>query len=305
MRQRIYAGLLLVSSLVLTIHCGSDDGTDFNDSDGSGGSGGSAGSGGSGGTTATSDGGNAGERGEPSACPDEIDFVPTALAQSICAKRRDCCADDIDTCMTEVVTALGKTYPDLAEAEEAETASLDCNAFDACALAIHEADCDDWPLQSGSLGGLPVDEPACLEIITPTATDGEECSYNYECIDGICGVAENETVGECDEFAEIGDVCDAVCDPVTMFCNSSNRCEARLANGDPCTKNDECESRICDLLGSGECVAPGPEQCKYVPEGIAHCAVAGAPGGRHASGWGALLVLAGLALSLGRRSRSE
>ena len=240
MKRRIYAGLLVASSLLLAASCSSDDssggGDDTTSSGGSAGSGGTSSSGGSAGD------GNAGEGGSgagPITCPDDIEDMPRAMAEAICWKRVECCVTNVDTCITEVLDVLSGIYLDLDEAEEAETAALNCNAFDTCTLAIHEASCDDWPFQSGSLGGIPVDEPACLEIITPTATDGEECRYNYECVDGLCRVPETESVGTCDEFANINDSCDDVCNPVTMFCNDANLCQERLPNGARCTHADQ------------------------------------------------------------------
>ena len=310
MKQRIGAGLLLVSSLALAISGGSvDAGSEFHEttsSAGSGGSGGAAGtnSGGSGGTSPGGEGGGAGEPAtdEPVACPADIDKMPTAIAESICQKRVDCCENDFAPCMAEVVAALGAIYPELAEAEEAETASLDCDAFDACARAIHEASCNEWPLQAGELGGLPVDEPACLALITPALADGDDCRYNYQCVNGLCRVAENETIGSCDEFGEVGGSCNAPCDPVTMFCDDANVCQARLPNGASCTENRQCESRVCDVDGSDECIAPGPDECEYLPNGAAHCAIAGAPGSQHApAGVLGLLILAGVGVGARRR----
>lgn len=310
MRQRISAGLLVVSALALAISCGSDDaGSEFHEttSGNSGGSDGTSAGGTSAGGTSTggtSTGGGAGESSadEPVDCPFDIDEMPIALAESICKKRVECCENDFAPCMAEVVAALGGIYPELAEAEEAETAALDCDAFDACAGAIHEASCSEWPLQSGELGGLPVGEPACLAIITPALEDGEECRYNYQCVNGLCRVAENETIGSCDEFGELGGSCDDLCDPITMFCDDDNVCQARRANGASCTDNSECESRVCDVDGSGECTAPGPDQCEYLPNGAGHCAIAGAPGSQHARGGVlGLLILAGVGVGARRR----
>jgi len=312
MRQPICAGLLVASSLALTIHCGSDDaGSEFDESTSSNGSGGSAGGGGTssggaggGGTSSGGAGGGAGESttGDPVACPADIAEMPVAIAESICRKRVECCENDFALCMAEVVAALGGIYPELAEAEAAETASLDCNAFAACARAIHEASCTEWPLQSGELGGLPVDEPACLAIIAPELADGDDCRYNYQCVHGLCRVTEDETIGTCDEFGAVDGPCDDLCDPITMFCDDANVCQARLQNGASCTENDECETRVCDVDGSGECIAPGPGQCEYVPNGAAHCAIASAPGSRHqAHGVLGLLILAGVGAGARRR----
>ena len=243
---------------------------------------------------------SAGAPGEPIACPHDLRAIPDRVAQAICAKRMQCCTDDIDTCMTEVRGALEDIYPNLPSNDETETVARDCDAFDACALALHEARCDAWPSQSNALGALPVDEPACLEILTPKVPNGEECRYNYECMGGVCRVPEGETVGTCDAYAAVGGPCDDSCDPTRMYCDSSNTCQPRLPNGADCTEGDECESRRCN--DSGKCIPPRPHECHYLPLGSAHCAVGGAARGRHApAGSATLLALAGLGLCVARR----
>jgi hypothetical protein len=318
MRHHIWAGLVAASSLALAVNCsGDDDGSGDDGSDGTtGGSGGSSSGGSSsggssgggsssGGSAGTGVGGSAGgsSTGDPVACPADIMNVSTALAEAICDKRTECCEGDQDDCVTEVVAAIDASYPDLGESDDADTASLNCGAFDACALAIHEASCDEWPLQAGELGGLPVDEPECLAIITPKIADGDECTYNYECIDGLCRVPEDEAQGECSEFSNLNASCEdgLECDPATMFCNDAHVCQARLPNGATCTANGQCESRICDVEASGECLAPGPDQCEYVPNGAAHCALGGAPGSGKAPCGLFVTALAGLGVSLARR----
>lgn len=291
MRKQIWIGLVALNTLALTVDCGGD-GT----------------SGGSGGTAGTSSGGNAGGpgAGDPVACPADITDVPAALAEAICRKRTDCCEGDQDTCLSEVVLALDAIYPDLDVSEQKETAALSCTAFDACALAIHGASCEKWPLQSGQVGGLPVDEPQCLAVITPSTAAGDDCSYNYECINGLCRVPEGESEGTCSEFANLGASCDdaLACDPTTMFCNAAQVCQTRLPDLATCTESGQCESRICDLE-AGECIPPGADECEYVPNGTAHCAVGRAPGSG-STHYGLLAaILAGVGVSLARRQRAE
>jgi len=303
MRQTIVLGVLV---LVPLTGCDLDGIELFPVGDSSTTTAGTTAAGGSGGTTDVSindrrEGSSAGAPGEPIACPHDLQAIPDRIAEAICAKRMQCCIDDIDTCMTEVRGALEEIYPNLPANDETETVSSNCDAFDACALALHEAKCDAWPFQQSWLGGLPVDEPACLEIFTPKVRDGEACSYNYECIDGICRVDEGDTVGTCDGYAPVGGACDDMCDLVTMFCDSSNTCQLRLPDGDDCTESDQCESRECD--GEvGKCITPEPHRCRYVPDGAAHCAIGGAArGGRAPAGSATLLALAGLGLCLARR----
>lgn len=291
MRQSIWVGLIAVSALALTVNCGGGD-----DDDDTGGSDGGAG---------------ASNTDEPVMCPTSITNVSQSLSEAICARRTECCEDDQDTCQSEVTAALDAIYPDLNATNKAGTASLDCDAFDACALAIHRASCDEWPLQTGELGGLPVDEAACLAIITPTIDDGDDCRYNYECVNGLCRVPEDETEGTCSEFARLGASCeDKVCDPTTMFCNESQVCETRLSDGATCTSSSQCKSRLCDAdegdeESKGECIAPGPEECAYVPNGAAHCAIGHGPGSS-STPYGLLAAtLAGLWASGARRRRAR
>jgi len=298
MKQRIWAGLVAVGSLALTAHCGSDDGDSYSFNEGTTGGtgGGGSGSGGSAGTPVT---------GQPVDCPADITHVSAALAEAICEKRTECCDNDQDDCSAEVAAALDAVYPDLELSEDTDGASLNCSAFDACTLAIHEASCNEWPLQSGEFGGLPVDEPECLAVITPKVADGDDCRYNYECIDGLCRVPESESLGTCSEFANLNASCEdgLDCDPATMFCNAAQVCQARLPNGATCTGNGECESRLCDEA-SGECTAPGPDECEYVPNGAAHCAIGGAPGGSTAPYGLLVTAFVGLGVSLVRRRRA-
>lgn len=317
MRQQIWTGLVVVGSLALTVNCGGDDGNTFSETttgtDGGTGGGTASASGGttsdgttSGGSSGTSGGSGAGgsRAGDPVACPADITNVSTALAEAICEKRTECCEDDQDACVTQVVAALDDVYPSLADSEDDETAALNCTAFDACALAIDEASCGEWPLQSGSLGGLPIDEPECLVVITPKVADGDDCTYNYQCIEGVCSVPENETEGTCSEFANLNAPCGDGCDPTTMFCNDAQVCQLRLPNGASCTDAVQCESRICDVAASGECVAPGPDECKYVPNGAAHCALGAAPGSGTAPYGLLVTALAALGVSVARRRRT-
>lgn len=290
MRQAIWVGMVALSALALTVNCNGHD-----DDTGSTGSGGSAG------------GSN---RDDPVVCPASIAEVSTTLAEEICAKRTQCCEDDQEACLSEVAAALDTIYPELAASKKAGTASLNCEALEACTLAINEATCNDWPLQSGDLGGLPVDETACLAIITPSLDDGDDCNYNYECVNGLCRVPEGETEGTCLEFARLGASCadERVCDPTTMFCNGANVCQTRLPEGAVCTVSGQCASRLCLTVegeGEGECVSPGPRECEYVPNGAAHCALGSTPGGGTAPYNLLAAILAGLCISGARRRRAQ
>jgi len=241
---------------------------------------------------------------EPVACPRDIDGLANSFAEAVCRKRVECCTDDYDACLTEVTKAMDAIYVNVGPAAESGTAELNCDSFDACVLAIHEARCSDWPAQTGDLGQIPVNEPACYQMVTPLVGPDEECTYHYECINGLC-IGEGHT---CVEYVAENAECGGdgqVCDVTSMFCNGAHRCQRRLANGVACTGDNECESGVCDLDDGGTCVAPGPNQCSYVPAALANCALASAPGSNSPVGLSWLAALAGAGLVLGRRRRGR
>lgn len=273
--------------------CGSDefDGNDGASGRGSGGSAGRANDAGEGGD------GGAGQPG-PVACPEEIDGLAQAFATAVCRKRVECCDDDYETCVAEVADAMDDIYPNARAAVQEGTASLACSRFDACAAAIDAADCSEWPLQVGTLAQIPVDEPACRELVTPRVPAGEACSANYECIDGACSSDD----GVCHAYAAENAPCEAaLCELPTMFCNAAGVCQRRLENGVTCTDDNHCESGLCDADDSGVCVAPGPNQCRYVPAAPATCSLSGVPGGSSSSSVPLLMLVALAASGLLRR----
>jgi hypothetical protein len=289
-------GLALLScfSFLAASSCDSDEDI-FSGSDagraGAGGSGGSGGSGGKGGAA------GADVSAEPAACPSAAEDLAEAFAEAVCKKRGECCDDDYEVCITEVTEAMDAIYVSLPEGVAEGTSALDCDSFDACAVAIAEADCADWPAQVGGFAEIPVDEPACRKTVTPLLEPEQACSYNYECAGGFC------YDGVCRAFVSENEECrDELCD-VTMFCNPGGLCQKRLGNGVACTENGQCESGVCD---EGSCVAPGPELCEYVPAAPATCSVSTVTNlGRARGGWPLVLSLWGFGAALVRRRRRK
>ena len=349
MRTKVFAGLIVLSSIALVNACGGDDdgpgggaGGNGSGGEGTGGtssggssaggssaggssaggngssSGGAGGSGGSDGGAAGSTSGGGGEAGqggdgasggtggeppvEPVACPSEIDGLADAFAAAVCRKRVECCTDDYDTCLTEVTEAMDAIYPDASAAVEAGTAELDCDMFDTCSAAIHEAECADWPAQTGDLGEIPVNEPACHQMVKPLIPAEDACTYHYECIDGLC------VEDACLEYVAENAACDGnnqICDPRTMFCNDGDLCQRRLANGVACTTDAECQSGLCDTDDTGMCVAPGPDMCEYVPSAPATCAITSTASSNAPGGLPWLVALTGLGVVATRRRRTS
>lgn len=211
---------------------------------------------------------------EPLSCPQRLSAVPTAVADVVCRKRVECCETDYAQCLVEVNAALESIYPELDAAEAAGSAELDCDAFDTCAEAIQAADCAEWPAQVGGLGQLPVDEASCRRMVEPLLSPAEECSANYECVDGFCWSEDGQCHPFAEEDAECGDGVEQLCDLSSMFCNEAGRCQLRLENGVSCNDDAACASGVCESEASGACVAPGPDACDYVPSAPASCSTA-------------------------------
>ena len=314
MRANVLAESIRLSLLALAAAgCGGgDDEPEWNvaGDGGMGGNGGTAGNSalGSGNSNSGGDGagGSSGEMPveEPVACPSNIDRLANSFAEAVCRKRVECCTDDYDTCLAEVTKAVDAIYVDVSSAVERGTAELNCDMFDACLLAIHEAQCSDWPTQTGDLGQIPVNEPACHQMVTPLIPADQACTYHFECINGLCS-GDDDT---CIEYVAENGVCGGdgqVCDVTSMFCNGAHRCQRRMANGVACTGNAECESGLCDIDDSGMCVAPGPDMCSYVPSAPATCALASTPGGNTPNGLPWLAAFTGAGFVLGRRRHSK
>ncbi len=267
------------------------------DTSSGGSSAGSAGQAGGGGEAGSPD-----EPDHPVACPDEVSGLSEAFAEAVCKKRVECCVDDYDTCLKEVTEAMDSIYEGVAESVDAGTASFECTAFDACAAAIDTAACEDWPYQVGDVGQIPVNEPACRQLVTPTVPADGECTYNYECINGLCAS------GNCLEYVAENGACNesgAICDFGTMFCNGADRCQKLLANGVVCGDDLECESGLCDTDDTGVCIAPGKDMCEYAPSAPASCSVSNGSPDREGSAWPLGFALAGLGVAVARRRRDR
>jgi hypothetical protein len=218
-------------------------------------------------------------------------------------KREECCEDNVEDCIAEVSEALDGIYPDLETSEGDGNAELDCDAFDDCAMAIEAAACEDWPAQTGYLGGIPVDEAACRAIIAGGIEIEAECTYNYECSEGFCSGDD----GVCLAYPAVDESCaNAYCDPRTTFCNGDQVCKLQLENGEDCSADTQCQSRVCDTEDTETCVAPGADECSFVPDTDtpATCSVRGGAGSGAPGGIPLALGILGIGVCVARRRRA-
>jgi hypothetical protein len=319
--------------------CGDDGGSTYS-AGGSGGAsggstskGGSGGKSGSGGSTAKGGSGNAGEGTDggapPSggtgneagaesggaggagpevvACPTAVAEVTGSYARAICLKQQECCTGDqtLEDCITATQTDLDLIYEALADSVTANRSEISCANFDTCVAAINASECSAWPYSNGAQGGLFVNEPACRQVVVPQLTATTACSQTYECIDGYCATT-------CQGFnARDASCTSGVCDPISDYCydhgnadDADDTCEARLANGVPCTSNLQCLSGNCDV-DSDMCAAP--TECVWLPPNIAttcSTSAAGRSGPLGAMGVGLMLGLAAMGIRRRQRTRA-
>jgi hypothetical protein len=259
-----------------------------------------AGDTGAGGTpgAAGNDAGGAGGAGN-GMCPATIDLYPGVVAKAICDKRVDCCMSDADQCMMDVGDALNGIFTDLVQSEMDGLTAANCDALEKCVTAIKAADCKNWPAELGDNYGIPVDEPACRHFIEPKVKPTDTCTDQYQCINGYCTGNQNMT---CAGFIADGDSCAVgLCNTVTSYCDGTKKCAPKLADGQTCAADGDCQSRICDTGNTDKCIAPDPKNdCEFTPSGCS--LVSAAP--RGGLGWSLLAGFITLGVVARRRRRA-
>lgn len=247
-----------------------------------GGANGGAGNGGAANGGAANGGaaGTAGASGGVS-CPVTPAQLADELARAICAKNVDCCAGvQVNSCLITVTDHIqNSVYPQLSASLTANTAAIDCASLTKCIDAIAAAACADWPL--GGPLHLPVDEPACLSIITPKIAPGDACTQAYQCEGGYCFTGTGGD-NKCHRFAGLNNTCDPTqntnvqnanseqrCQTTGEFCNGGNVCQDQLDDGVSCSANYQCKSGNCDATTT-KCANPtvcsyDPTTCSFAP----------------------------------------
>jgi hypothetical protein len=198
-------------------------------------------------------------------------------------------------------------FPALAQSLNNDSAAVDCASLKKCTDAITAAACVDWPL--GGPLHLPVNEPACLTIITPKIAATSACTQNYQCIGGFCAAGAGGAGGggnatTCHAFVGLNDTCDPTntdpdlrCQTTGQFCStSSTKCMVKFDDGVTCANNDECKSGNCDM-GPHKCA--DPTVCSYDPA-PSNCSLAP---GRAGAPLGVVGLLLGLGVAIGLRRR--
>jgi len=177
---------------------------------------------------------------------DDVDAYCSGYAHALCARQVACGsaeATQVAACELQLAGSCERT---LGGPARAGSIRLQAGALDVCSRAI-----DSWPCLS-----LSQSVHDCTwgdGIFAPAGQPGTPCSWET-CVDGVCDFA-SWSCGACAAPTPLGQPCGR-CDPKAAFCNTSNVCEAKHADGAACTWRDQCLSGVCNPLG--QC-GPGPK----------------------------------------------
>ena len=98
--------------------------------------------------------------------------------------------------------------------------------------------------------------PVCEQVFTGQLSEGESCSIDDQCADGL----DCETTTECNGTCVVDppDLCNGVECSEDEYCDGTT-CQPKVGEGQPCTSDPECqEGLVCDdALGTASCVERG------------------------------------------------
>lgn len=198
--------------------------------------------------------GGSGSNGEPV----ELGSFAELTARATCARVFDCCTEDeIETHFNEpgfvafrseqdcVTFYQGFTealaIPALRESIERGYLEYDADAVGACLQAFASVSCAETNLVGGG------DDDECPGAFVPLQSAGDPCISDGNCIAGSCDLAD-EGEGTCAPLPQAGEACDFTC-AERLRCgldtDSAYRCLPRLALGETCSREDDCESLQC------------------------------------------------------------
>ncbi len=173
-----------------------------------------------------------------------------------------------DACERFLLPAL---HRDTRAAIDDKKIAFDGAAAKTCLAALAAQSCDATTEDARTI------PPACSRTTTGLVADGDGCAFDLECESGACNAPAcpiNECCsGICEPTianAAIDDACNRDNDCTNGFCSVDNRCHARLAARDMCTRDEECDFDLA-CIGATE-LEPGRcrdlpligEQCPYM-----------------------------------------
>lgn len=144
-----------------------------------------------------------------------------------------------DACERSLLPALRR---DMHAAIDAGKIAYDGVAAKSCLEAIAVQSCD------ATSADARITPPACARVFSGRVADGDTCAFDTECASGSCDAPdcrlEECCTGTCRPtiaLAPLGAPCNRDADCVDGFCGADQRCHARVAARETCSRDEECE----------------------------------------------------------------
>ena len=202
---------------------------------------------------------------ESSSEPQDLQAFGQAVAIAQCDKIFECCQggelgdvfSGVDVATKEECVSAVQGYvrvfvvPKVEDAQQSGAVTVS-GSQTACVNALKSQSC-------GAFSPSPnVDvfrAQACRDFIQPALETSGFCSEDWECKSGFCASVAGE--GSCATPPESGQACVGQRCVTGLFCNATDLCEAKAVEGQPCDRNEACESDNCvDQEGQRVCGPP-------------------------------------------------
>lgn len=198
-----------------------------------------------------------------------LEGLGAELADAQCEKIFRCCTEDeLDTVFSgvtvetveqcnELVEGNARVFlvPSLEKAANAGSVILDSAQRASCIRALREQACGTFS-PSPNLDLFTVE--TCREFVAPALETSEFCAEDFECESDFCSRAPGSTEGSCTIAPVDQQPClNERCGPGHYCSLVDSICLPRLAIGETCERNEECESNNClDQMGVRTCGEP-------------------------------------------------
>ncbi len=200
--------------------------------------------------------------------PIAIEDLGTRLAQVSCQKVFDCCTDAeimsqfmnikyMGVPITTFDQCVGFTagffnmlaLPQWQASIAAGRMEYDAAAAGGCVSASASLSCSEYAALSNGSGNTSL-AGTCQPFLIPKVENGGACSDDEECTSDNCVQTSSSMDGTCQAMPGAGEPCDGSCID-GYYCGfasgeTTETCLALVANGAPCTLDEECMSGYCD-----------------------------------------------------------
>jgi hypothetical protein len=209
-----------------------------------------------------------------SGSPIAIEDLGTRLGEVSCQKVFDCCTDaeimsqfmnikymgapitTFDQCVGFTAGFFnGLALPQWQASIAAGRMEYDASAAGGCVSASASLSCAEYAALSSGGGNTSL-AGTCQPFLIPKVANDGACSEDDECTSDNCVQTSSSMDGTCQALPGAGEPCDGNCIDGSYCGYASGEtmetCIALVANGAPCTVDDECTSGYCDSAVSPE-----------------------------------------------------